>query len=93
MLNGALVIKNGDWEAHILPEKGANPVKLTYKGEDVFRPLEDVEALKINPFLWRKSSGGDNFSYGSVLIEKKRLKKQKIRPKSGKNFKKWDITA
>ena len=52
MLSDALVIKNGDWEAHILPETGANPIKLTCKGEDVFRPLEDIEVLKINPFLW-----------------------------------------
>lgn len=52
MLSDAFVIKKGDWEARILPETGANPVTLTYKGENVFRPLEDIEVLKINPFLW-----------------------------------------
>ncbi|MBE6641702.1 MAG: aldose 1-epimerase [Ruminococcaceae bacterium] len=52
MLSDAMVIKSGDWEARILPEIGANPVKLTYKGEDVLRPLADMDALKINPFLW-----------------------------------------
>ncbi len=52
MLSDALVIKKGLWEAAILPEIGANPVKLTYNGENVLRPLEDMEALKVNPFLW-----------------------------------------
>ena len=52
MISGTVTLKNGAWQADILPAKGANPVKLTCNGKNVFRPLEDIEALKSNPFLW-----------------------------------------
>ena len=52
MLKNVVTIRGEDWEADILPETGANPVRLTFRGEAVLRPLEDKSVLAVNPFLW-----------------------------------------
>ena len=51
-MKNSVTIRCGKWEAEILPEIGANPIRLTYDGADVLRPLPDLDVLKINPFLW-----------------------------------------
>lgn len=52
MLENIVTIRGGGWEADLLPETGANPVRLTERGQNVLRPLEDKAALAVNPFLW-----------------------------------------
>lgn len=44
-------IKSGHWRALVSDELGANIVKLEYDGKDVFRPLESIEQLDINPYI------------------------------------------
>ena len=51
MIKGSITISCGEWQAQVCPRLGGNIIKLTYRGEDVLRPLDDEEQLKINPYL------------------------------------------
>ena len=73
MLKNVVTIRGGDWEADILPETGANPVRLTFRGEAVLRPLEDKSVLAVNPFLWgspilipANRTDGGRFSFDGI---------------------------
>ena len=52
MIKDIITVKSGDWSADICPRLGGNIIRLTYRGENVFRALEDEAELKINPYLW-----------------------------------------
>ena len=52
MIKDIITINAGDWSADICPRLGGNVIKLTYKGEDVLRPLTNEDDLKVNPYLW-----------------------------------------
>ena len=52
MINDVVKISAGDWQATVCPRLGGNIIGLTYKGEDVLRPLTNEEDLKVNPYLW-----------------------------------------
>ncbi|MBQ4298526.1 MAG: aldose 1-epimerase [Clostridia bacterium] len=51
MLKNTVKLACGPWSAEILPEKGANTVRLARDGRDILRPLEDPAQLEENPFL------------------------------------------
>lgn len=52
MIKDIITINAGDWSADVCPRLGGNVIRLTYKGENVLRALENEEELKINPYLW-----------------------------------------
>lgn len=51
MLTDTVKLTHGSWEAEILPDAGANTVRLTYEGRDVLRPLESRAQMEENPYL------------------------------------------
>ena len=52
MIKDTVKITAGDWQANVCPRLGGNVIGLTYKGEDVLRPLTNEDDLKVNPYLW-----------------------------------------
>ena len=52
MIKDTITLKCGLWQANICPRLGGNIIGLTYCGEDILRPLENEDDLKINPYLW-----------------------------------------
>ncbi len=71
MIDGAIKMQAGDYEAYILPKLGANPIALRYKGRDILRPLKNIGDVKENPFLWgspilipANRTEGARFSFG-----------------------------
>lgn len=52
MINGAVKITKGDFQAYVCPRLGGNVVKLTHKGADVLRPLTDEADLQISQYLY-----------------------------------------
>lgn len=52
MIKDTITLKCGLWQAVICPRLGGNIIALKYDMEDVLRPLEDENELKINPYLW-----------------------------------------
>lgn len=52
MIKDTITLKYGEWQAVICPRLGGNIIGLTYSGEDILRPLENEDDLKINPYLW-----------------------------------------
>ena len=52
MIKDIITVACGDWSADVCPRLGGNVIRLTYKGENVLRALENEDELKINPYLW-----------------------------------------
>ncbi|MEE1239192.1 MAG: hypothetical protein UHO61_04645 [Acutalibacteraceae bacterium] len=45
------VIESQGWRAEVAPALGGNIVSLSYKGRDIYAPLESEKQLEINPYL------------------------------------------
>ena len=52
MIKDTIILKNGEWQAVICPRLGGNIIGLMHGGENVLRPLENENDLKINPYLF-----------------------------------------
>ena len=47
-----VILKNGDWEAEIVPSYAMNVIRLTYQGENILRPPAKPEDLDANHFVY-----------------------------------------
>lgn len=52
MIKDGITLCCGEWQAEICPRLGGNIIGLRCGGENVLRPLENEDDLKINPYLY-----------------------------------------
>lgn len=71
MMTGSITLKAGDWQAEVLPGRGANLIALSYAGRPVLRTpaslgeLDAAPCLYGNPILFPANrTAGGRFSFG-----------------------------
>lgn len=52
MIKDSIILSCGEWQAVVCPRLGGNIIGLMHGGENVLRPLENEDDLKINPYLF-----------------------------------------